>query len=397
MVGVALLLLSVAAIWWVERRLETADVSLESEVRSSERLLRSSGDAEVLRELVSDRSHEWATAQISLLESGLLAARPQLGLRLAEAEPVNVEFALAPNLLAAEVTADYRYLAGGDGLDSIVLRQTRHYRRSGDRWLLSPPAADYWGGVGQVAGRYVTVSFPGRDTEMAQRLAADLEAAVAGACARLADLDCPDAVHVNLIFSTDPAVLLRSAEPIYRLQQREEILMPTPTLVGQPLTDAGYRALFRGYARQVIAGVFGQSVLWPCCQQAALYAALLDWQLAELGLLSWPDDDADYLLLLENGAGIGEVTGLWDSTRLNDWRTPLAYSFMEYAVLQLSQRPPADMQRALAGSSSFWQWLEWNARSQLDPMQVEREWQRFLRDRLFEPSAAENMLEPTTS
>ncbi|MDX1613884.1 MAG: hypothetical protein R3300_06200, partial [Candidatus Promineifilaceae bacterium] len=227
--GLALVLLIATVAWWVGQRLETADTSLEAELRDSERLLQQAGDTEVLSTMLSGRSEPWAAAQMALRASGLLTSRPQLGLHLAESEPVSLDISLAPNLISAEVTADYRYLGAGDGHDAIILRQMRIYRRSGDRWLLSPPTADYWGGVGAVGGRYITVQYPMRDAELAERLAADLEGAIAGSCAQLAGLDCPEAVHSTLTLSTDPDVLLRSAEPTYRLEQREELLLPTPT------------------------------------------------------------------------------------------------------------------------------------------------------------------------
>ena len=293
LIALALLVLSgLLAFRQLGQRVTDTTGTVEEAVNSSHTLILSaarSGDVELLANVLSGRQIEWTDAQLDLLREDLFYDRRPLGLEWQSMESFEpIEISISPDLQEAEVVSLQSYLVQGDPSERVSLEQTSLYRRSGDRWLLTPPTFDFWGEKVSTRGRFLVLSVLEKDESLGLRIAADLEATIGAACSSLRDLECqPDTrLEVNLL--ADPTLLTEMEPPESRLRGSQYLNLPTPTLVGLPVDELGFRALYRGYAERVVSALIGDLVDWSCCRQAHFYGALLDVQLFQLGLKRWP-------------------------------------------------------------------------------------------------------------
>jgi len=198
------------------------ETSVESDILTSQDLVLHAvniGDSEVLVSVLSGREEDWTSAMVSLLDSELFYDRAQYGLEWDRSiSPENVDVSIAPDHRSAELqfSLTYSQSAGieseSDQYDRVELIQTAVFRASSDRWLLAPPLEEFWGETISAEGRYVTVDFPRRDSDLGRRLAADLEAALGSVCGSLAEASCPDSYRLNIVLSQDPSVLVDSVD-----------------------------------------------------------------------------------------------------------------------------------------------------------------------------------------
>ncbi len=352
----------------LRRYVTNATGSVEGDVQATHELVRLAAqhaDAEILASHLSSRDLAWTETQLSLAEEGLLYDRLPLGLQWqSEIAASGPQVDVAADLTQAELVASYTYLSdfGEEEPVAITLQGSEVYRLSQDRWLLSPPFDDYWGPRRTFSGRYIRLMYSQRDKEFSQRLAADLESLLATACNTLLGLACPADVQLQVSLSENPADLLKLSAPDSLLQSAASLSLPSPTLVGMPIDEAGYRALYRGYGRWIIANLVGRLVSWQCCEHALFYQALLDAQLRQLGLKPWPIEDDQYRLLDEQSLFVGSLGALWQRSVpaaeiASDSDSLLVYSFVEYLLTQDEVPPIADMQRALGRATTFQEWL----------------------------------------
>src|SRR5690606_33480443 len=214
-------------------------------------------DAELFRALLSGRDAAWSDLQTVLAAEDLALERAArlLGLEPVPGQRVVVDVTLAADLNEAvlQVEQVYRPVAGSSLSQNITLRQTLIYRQGGAGWLLSPPLDKeaFWGSWQAVTERYVTVRYPGRDAELAVRLAADLNSELAALCQR-GPLPCAPNWHVFIRLERTPASLLRLARQHNVLVGNAELNLPSPSLVGVPVAEAGYTALWQMYNQQVV-------------------------------------------------------------------------------------------------------------------------------------------------
>lgn len=303
----------------VEAQADEATVAVREDIRAGYGLLRraaESRDRELFVTFLSGRDAEWTSAQISALEEGVLLDRPGLGLHLLPSYQLTVT--VSPALTAAEVELQQAYAVTVERgvTETVRLEQSALFRQGEESWLYAPPedAYQYWGPQEKVEGRLLTLSFPQRDEDIARALAADLEEALSELCA-LAHVDCPAGWRLFVHLESDPETLLQLAVDGVPAGA-QEMALPAPTLVGLPLDGAGYRALFRGYAGQVVTRALAS--LYPvdeCCAYAPFREALVEWHLAQLDLRPPPLAQADYLLLLERTPLAARLEGV--SSALN--------------------------------------------------------------------------------
>jgi hypothetical protein len=112
---------------------------------------------------------------------------------------------------------------------------------------------------------------------------------------------------VQLRLATEPVILNSLIEPKpafarqwnFNLQANiKNMTLPAPTLIGVPVDESGYRALYLGYALRVArAALVDRVPAPPEWQPQGLYVALLDRYLIRLGLRRWP------VTLADRGAG----------------------------------------------------------------------------------------------
>lgn len=325
-------------------------------------------DRELFSTFLSGSDPDWVAAQQMLAADGLLLDRSAFGLTLAvdpAASGGAPAIILSPDLLSAELTRPISYtVAIGNALtETVVLEQTAVFRLGEDRWLYAPPAADFWGETLTDNGRYLTISYPERDTTLGRRLARELDAKLVEYCAapQIQFGGCPEDFEVAVVLSTHPRALVHSTDVLGRWQLSDPILLPAPSLAGVPADEAAYRAMFRGYASQIVAAVAGDLAGWRCCDGGLYYSTLLDAQLRKLGLQPWPLTPADYARFAENPDELASLEALWRGSSIdpppdNVWQL---YVLIEFLTEEIGAVPVLFMQRLLTSNpnQSYWGWL----------------------------------------
>ena len=389
LIAVALLLLSGAlAFRQLGQRVDDTAGAVEGAIGSSHALILSaarSGDLELLANVLSGRQLEWTDAQLDLMRGGLFYDRRPLGLEWdPDASGEIVDITVSPDLQSAEVVALQDYLVQGNPSERVTLEHTSVYRRSGDRWLLSPPTFDFWGEKVSTRGLLVELSVLERDEALGLHIAADLEATITAACSSLRGLDCPPDTHVEVNLLADPTLFLEMEPAESRLQGSRYLNLPTPTLIGLPVDESGFRAIYRGYAERTLSALLGDLVDWTCCDRAHFYEALLDAQLSQLGLKRWPTTIEEYHSISQQSIGLNQLRDLWlqdvdGADALTEFDAGVAYAFVEFLTFGQKRVPAAQLQRTLSSSVTLDDWL---ADLFPDTISLEPEWDRFLRSKI---------------
>lgn len=348
----------------VNRQAEQVTNTAEQQLLDSYHLLRQAAaqqDRELLFLILSGRDPAWTTSQRDLLLENLLFDRRPLGFHALPDTSQVISVTLSPELTTAELVYQQSYtVTTPAGLtETVRLQQTATFRRNPDRWLFSPPAATYWGEPAFVENGQLSLFHSHRDEAIARRLAADLTASITETCTLLigTNMDCP---HLTVHLDTDPATLLATADPTWLLQQGHIVTLPTPSLVGLPIDEAGYQALRRSYTLPVIAALFNQVIGWQCCDRLYFYQAMLDWQLAQLDLRPWPLTPADYETMIDGPLHYSELVEVWqlsEATTLSTETTRQLYTFVEYAFNHTTLASSVLEHRRLIATSSLFNWL----------------------------------------
>ncbi len=344
--GITIILLALAG-WFVHqqtnKRIAAAAAQTESQLLASHKLvIQAVGnqDRELLVMQLSGRDDGWTDAQILLGEERGFFNRPQFNLSW---QPINapitaedIQIDIDPHLDSAEITYPLTYLPN-DGGDAVMLQGTAVYRRGIQRWLLAPPEAAFWGEDREMQTANITLAYPERDEETAVRLAASLQNALDKMC-QLPDLTCPPDLKLTIRLSTHPDSLLNLAD--LSTVPTGDTELPAPTLVGLPVDEAGYEALADGYAAQMVTAVLVNHTNYDCCERSLFYRALLDWQLDELGLKTWPMTSQSYEKVLVDGFQPLLLRTLWtnETDTTEDWQ--IVYALIEYLQTQIEEPPP---------------------------------------------------------
>jgi len=268
----AILLLATAGLVYrqISRRIAEAEERAETEVLAShETVLNAAaeGDAELFVGFLSGRDAQWAAAQANLVGDGAYDNRSNFGFYEPAADSPDdlPTVTLASDLNSAELATlqTYDVAVGADLTETVTLTQTAVYRRGPDRWLLAPPEADFWGEEQATVQRNFILRYPARDELIARRLSRDLGGVLRELCGD-GDLIGGDCSHLLITLSTDPAALSADADLRRGLNFGVEIVLPTPTLFGLPVDEAGYRALQREYAARVVEAMAANYTGWTC-------------------------------------------------------------------------------------------------------------------------------------
>lgn len=373
----------VAALWlWqqAQQRLQAATAVADREIQAAYQLyLRAAQnqDADLLRSLISGSSPAWVQAQLGLLAEDLLLGRWSMGLwpvanatgasalassALASGGPEIVAVNPSPDLMAAEVVSRQRFtFVRADGREEqVVLEQSTHFRQGEERWLAAPPASDYWGEWRVKDGQRLSLIYPQREEALAGSLLLSLESELARACRRLR-LPCSAADSYTVRLDTDPASLLQTADPAAMLGQQGIVRLPAPSLVGRPVDLAGERALRRAYAAHFITAVIIQNAGWRCCAQGLFHQALIDRQLAQLGLRPWPVQPHHYQQIVRDPMpGVYMLGRYWDEPPLRpmtDFAQPQLYTMLDVLLRDHPDLTAFEMQRSLVQFDSYRDWV----------------------------------------
>ena len=372
-IGFVLLVAGFVVYRRVQERMELTAAAVETDILTTHRLVQQAGrqkDVDLFHSLLSGRNLTWSEAQEELVAQGLLWERAAFSLRQLPPEGTADDLAaldlvVDPTLDRAELRFNhaYAFTAAAGVTETTRLQQTAVYRRGRQRWLYSPPDDEFWGEWVSYDGRHLAGAFPERDQEWGQRLFRDLDDLLVTMCRDLEDIDCPFDLRIHLRLERTPDSLTTAADPAAILANGYRLTLPTPTLVGLPLDEAGYRALYRGYAVQLLTAVIAQLVDYECCRSGQLFLALLDRQFDQLGLQPWPLNRSQYAALFrESGGTAYNANLLWAGTwrglaSPDDPQRPRLHALVDY-LLATTPASAAEMQRTLSRSSSFWGWVD---------------------------------------
>lgn len=379
----------------LQQRADETVALLREEALSSHRLAEQAaaqGDVELFHAFLSGRDYRWTESQLELVGRGAYFDRSQFGLEepAIEAEVVRVDF--SADLSEATIVTRRPYtLSALDGFgERVFLEQTALYRRGEQRWLLAPPEPDFWQGWILYNARHVSLSYPERDREMAERLLASLDAAVTQLCQSEYGANCPPHYRVRVRFDHDPLALLRFTRvDAYQTQLSagELLLLPAPTLVGLPTDEAGYQALARAYTIHVLSAIMADLVGWSCCDQERLHTILIDRQLDRMGLLPWPVTADYYRPMVKDPIYLYDFFEHWDRPLLtevkpdNVWQAYLLVEFVDHYLARVS---PAVVQQELIQAANLWDWLRRVTLERPNNADLEQAWLRFAYKRLAE-------------
>ena len=358
------------AAYWIyragEQHVAETTARVEADVRASHELVRRAGldtDLELFQRFISSADPDWARAEEQMVMSGRWLDRSTVGLSWDRTLSATSGITLSADLLEAEVVSreSYRYVDGNGEEKAATLAQTRVYRLGPDRWLLAPPAEEFWGEEAVVERPRLRLTYPARDEALALRLATDLSDLIERACDELADLDCPANYRLSARFSRDPSLLQNGLAGTLPLWAEQPPALPAPSLIGIPVDEAGYRALYLGYARQSIATAIAELLDWRCCQPGLFFQVLLEQQREALGLGPAPPapPTAIYNQMLQAQVDVDDASSLWaqvpavgDSPALQSARVIVDFLRQRFPQLSLTQ-----WQRELAAAGDYREWL----------------------------------------
>lgn len=360
----------------LERQIDAATTAVQTDVLATHNLVQTAvarGDLELFRSQLSGRDPAWTETQESLLTDGLIQGREFWGwqqpifsppLTLADLTAVSdpLGLTMAPDLNSAELQFPLTYLVTkADGVtETITLAQTAVYRRGKNRWLLAPPEEAFWGGWVTNRGDLVTLIYPQRDSLVAEQLAADLEVMLRQLCETFPDLACPDDLHISLRLDADPAIVLTATDWETFLDGRLALHLPAPTLMGRPVDQAGYDALYRAYGAQVATAVIADRIEWECCRQAPFFRVLVDAMLRQMDLRPWPVTDADHARVLRESVGMADLNVYWDRSDWQEWSQEDGwelYTAVDFLLQSYPDIGPLVWLRGLQGNGRIVSWL----------------------------------------
>jgi hypothetical protein len=358
----------------INQRLIETTTAVESDIFAAHNLLSRAAanqDADLGKAVLSGRDIGWSRIQADLLSAGLFYEHPGLGLRLPEEEESAyaplfrederfIDLTLSPDLNGAELRYARDYLAlTDDGVELVTLEQTAVYRRGETRWLLSPPVEEFWGDWQTRELDNLTLIYPQRDEETMQKLADDLQALLQESCDLLPELACEAPIQIR--FDTNAESLLESADLANLYDGNLRLDLPTPTLIGLPINNAGYEALRIAYGVNLVSALIGHSLAYDCCQQAPFYQAILTYQLSKLGLAEWPVTPELYLELAENGVRSGVLLRYWNSDDFSlaqDAESGQLFSFVDFLLKKHApQMSPLALMSQMSRSRTLQSWL----------------------------------------
>ncbi|MCB0012573.1 MAG: hypothetical protein KDE34_11750, partial [Anaerolineales bacterium] len=338
-----------------------------------------SGDIDLFTSVLSGRDLNWSEEQKDLVRGGIWLDRPQLGLTLVAAAgsengvPLSeADVTLQPALSSAEINLTHTYQSPiGNGLtEEVRLQQTLIYRQGESSWLLAPPEAEFWGDGQTYATPFFQVLYPTRDQALVERLVNDLTGKAIELChlgwLGLATEQClPAEPLADISFSTSSRYLLELKSARFDRTPQPDLdglyLLPAPSLIGIPLDEPGYQALYRGYAALLFGQMIQDAAGYPCCEHQLFFEAILQLQLNQVGLQPWPLGEAAYNQLLRQ-MPLPDLASYYDATvgfadaSLASQQLDWIYALVQYQASQEGLAPTTLIQR-LSVAGTLGQWL----------------------------------------
>ncbi|MCP5099465.1 MAG: hypothetical protein GY943_28250, partial [Chloroflexi bacterium] len=294
---------------------------------------------------------------------------------------------LSNDLQSAELVTTHHYTIDiGNGLsETVQLAETAVYRLGPNRWLLSPPEQSFWGRVERKEGQIVAMRYPERDAELVKRLVLDIDTKLIEMCARFSDLACPENLTVEVQLVPQFGMFPQDMAPVLYDKSRGIVHLTafsTPSVLGVPVNEAGYQALYRGYASQVVTAVIDALLDVDCCQNWVLYQAVRADYLHKLSLQPWPLTAVDYERAMTNPVPWDDLDQLWQMETVDvladeDW---LAFAAVDFLLNEDQLVTFPEMLHAVDefSDTSFTRVIQDLTRAMSANMQRQQSWQRYL-------------------
>ena len=318
LVIIGIVLISGLLYWQIRGRVGGAEEARNEDVVAAHNLLVYAADRKdpsVLLNILPLEDNRWTGLQRSLAGQGLLLDRWLLGIQRSDEEPVIKDMVLSPDLQTAEVTVEIPYQVHNQGrIEKIRLQQVYYYRfRNGWHWI--EPDAEFWEGPDHEIYQKNNISafYPRRDDEIVRRLMDDLRNYFVNLCNHPGTPSCRFTLSFLIRFERDPTVFgeifNRTTENgAYSYIPRFSgssigsgmMSLPTPSLVGLPVDEAGYQALLRGYASHILSAILAELYEDECCPNELTFPLFLEGELARRGLGFWPPPLLEREIAAEN-------------------------------------------------------------------------------------------------
>ncbi len=270
----------------LQTTVDEAVINTEEEVIASKLLLfnaAENNDFSFLLSFLSGSNEEWSVVYQKLALEGKLFDLSRFGLDREPGEPQVVAVELSPDLASAEITTTLSYAFDiGSGLqETVPIQRTTVYRKGENHWLFAPPTIDYWGEEIEQKKPWGTVTYPARDEEIVNEISNNVMLALSQFCAL--DLEgC--SIEATLHFTTDPDLLL-TRQYNQSLNPRL-VILPTPSLLGVPTTQAGHEAYIAGYGREISKLLLSPSDSSDVMRPQIFVDTLVEMILIDNGLVS---------------------------------------------------------------------------------------------------------------
>lgn len=248
--------------WQLERQAQIRDDAVRADVLAAfnvwlQAVVRE--DTDLLDTLLLNGGAEWTATQRRLLQTGRVLDRKDIGLTLVagglEVPDADATVELASTWRSAEITFPISYQTAGGDRDAgeVTLDQTLYFSREGARWLLRQPGEGFWGDWRTAIGEIASVTYRAKDEEVAEHFLINLDQDLLRTCASsLASTDCQTETKVAVRLESDPAILIKSVDQHSPSFLGRTFVLPSPTLVGKPMDESGYRALYLAYSAPIL-------------------------------------------------------------------------------------------------------------------------------------------------
>lgn len=402
-------LLLIGAIAWgvrfvLQRQLDAVSAAAEAEVMAIHDIVQRAernGDETLFGSMISPEYPNWGSIQRRAFRNGQRWNRKFFGLSYAgdgtDALPTGtvtgVDFTSDWRMATVQLAIPYTPHEPGQAESApVLLEQTVTYREESIGWALVPAYPAFWGEERKTRGDFVTVTFPQRDAEIVEALLAEWDELLARACQELADLNCLRGWQLDVELSTESSVLAGMNDPIRWLEDGPVLTLPTPSVIGRPVDAAGMEAMQAGYAPLILAAGIGDVTGWDCCEKAVFARALLDKQLAELGVGRWPITPDAYAQMLQGPlldvSGLHRVYLQRSVRNVSEQSRRTVYSLIDFLLATQPELSAARLLRNLDRFDTYRAWLS-DIGFGGDGLAMQKAWIRYANGQLSAQAAAD--------
>ncbi len=265
------------------------------------------GDEELFAALTARDDPRWYAAQRQLLQLGRTLDRQALGLTASPEPGPEPVITLSPDLDTALFVYQQPYSSVSSDAVGVFLQQTAFYRRQGSVWVQQAPPADVWGPTQMITSANVVADFPERDRSWVERIVADLDRDLGEVCGQIGEGSpskpsplCDANGRIRIDFLTDASAVAAFLDRARPSLDGLSFSLPSPTLIGVPVDEAGYQVVYAGYTGHILETlrhIAAQPIPLPDQDIAALCftspGSRLDLVTYRLDEERWVEEEAD--------------------------------------------------------------------------------------------------------